>query len=194
MGDAALMLRMRLEEADARAQFIEQVLVSGWLSAVEVEPEVAFDGNLRGGAASLEYRARSQSLARREGEDLVLVLAPPMPMTARLAPLTERTLAVVLPPSLAPLHQHVSIEIVAPEGYRFADLPPDETADGGPFGRASVSFARGRPAPGGRPTVTVRREVAFEQSRIEVGDYPRWRGWLQRIDRLLRRGVRLVPR
>ena len=65
MGDAAFRLRTSIKEPDARAQWIEQNLIGSWLSGVEVEKEVRFDGELGGGLAEVEYRARSGSLARR---------------------------------------------------------------------------------------------------------------------------------
>lgn len=194
-GDAAFFLRMQLKEPDARAQWVEQELLASFLPAVELDPTVSFDGELPGGAASVGYSARSSGLARREGDELFVAVAPRMPLTAELAPLVRRTLPVVLPPSLAPRHQRLELRIEAPPSHTFAELPPDAVEDGKGFGRAKVSFVRepGR-GPGGGEVVTMRREIAFEASRIEVAQYPEWRLWLQRIDRLLQRGVRLQPR
>jgi transglutaminase-like putative cysteine protease/tetratricopeptide (TPR) repeat protein len=189
LGDRAFRLRTYLKQEDARAQWVEQNLVAGWFPSLEMETGVTFNGALDGGAAQVGYQARSGSLARREGTDLVVVVAPPMPITATLAPLTKRQLPVELPPSIAPMHRHMTIEIVAPRSHRFADLPPDGAEDGGPFGKASVTFAL---SPTKRK-VTITRSLAFEQSRIAVSDYLGWRRWLQGIDRLMLRSVRLVP-
>jgi hypothetical protein len=194
VGDAALLLRTQLGQADARAQWIEQELLSGWFSALEMKPEVAFRGELPQGAAEVEYRAHSRALARRDGDDLVLVVAPRMPITAELAPLIERKLPVLLPPALAPRHHSIELRIEAPLSHRFAELPPDSVEDGKGFGLAKLSFTRSFGGRGGAEVVTVRREVSFERARIAVADYPEWRRWLQRIDRLMQRGVRLRPR
>ena len=194
VGDAAFLLRTQLQQEDARAQWVEQELLSGWFSSIEIDPGISFRGELPGGAAELEYHARSRSLARREGDDLVVVVAPRMPITAELAPLTERTLPVWLPANLAPRHSTLELHIEAPSSHRFAELPPDSVEDGKSFGTAKLSFSRPTRGRGGVESVTVRREISFAQWRIEVAQYPEWRRWLQRIDRLMRRGVRLVPR
>ena len=76
-----------------------------------------------------------------------------------------------------------------PEGYRVGELPPDDVADGGAFGRAEVSFER----VGAREAV-IKRSLALATPRISVADYPAWRRWLQHVDGLMRRQVRLVPR
>jgi len=195
VGDAALLLRTQLREQDARAQWIEQELLGDWFTAIEMQPDVAFRGDLPDGAAEVEYRAHSRAMARREGDELVVVVAPRMPITAELAPLLDRKLAVLLPPTLAPRHHSLEIRIEAPSTHRFAELPPDSVEDGKGFGIARLSFSRAAVrGAGGSEVVTLRREIAFERWRIEVGDYPEWRRWLQRIDRLMRRGVRLRPR
>lgn len=193
VGDAALLLRTNLRQPDTRAQWVEQNLLAGWLPTVEMEPEVTFDGDLAGGAAKLEYRARSRLLARREGKDLLVSMAPPMPLTARLAPLPSRQLPVMLPPMVAPRHHHLRVRLEAPAGFRFAELPPDSEADGQRFGLAKQSFVRapGRGPKGGQ-LVVLSRQVAIDQSRISVAEYSEWRRWLQRIDRMLQHGVRLT--
>ncbi|MBI4701215.1 MAG: transglutaminase domain-containing protein, partial [Deltaproteobacteria bacterium] len=189
-GDGGFVLRSQLGQADARAQWVEQNLVADWFPSIKVSPKVSFRGDLPGGAAEVGYRARSESLARREGEDLVLVLAPTMPLVAELAPLVGRTLPVVLPPALAPQHQDLQLRLEAPKTHDFAAAPPDSVEDGGAFGAAELSFVLSRQ----RDVLTVSRRLSLQQSRIEVAEYTRWRAWLQRIDRLTQRSIRLVPR
>ena len=138
----------------------------------------------------MRYNATSLSLARREGTDLVVAVAPPMPIAAVIAPLTVRTLPVELPPGLAPHHRKMTIEVVAPDGYAFASLPPDAEEDGGAFGKAKLTFKLSVD----KRKVTIRRDVTLAQSRIEVADYQRWRRWLQKVDALMHRGLRLVRR
>ena len=54
---------------------------------------------------------------------------------------------------------------------------------------AHVEFAR---APG-KNAVVVKQEVVFNLSTIPLNKYARWRAWLQRVDGLMHRTVRLVP-
>ncbi|WP_437982528.1 transglutaminase domain-containing protein [Sorangium sp. So ce117] len=189
IGDAAFELRSNLAEADARAQWVEQYLAYGWFPTVDVKPKVAFQADLPHGAATLEYEARSEGLARREGAELSVPLSGASTMTSQLAPLVKRTLPVVLPPSFAPRHHSRTITITAPPGYAFAELPPGGDENGGAFGRATISFAK---VPG-KNAVVVKERVILDQSTIPVAQYAAWRGWLQRVDGLLHRMVRLTP-
>ncbi|WP_437598831.1 transglutaminase-like domain-containing protein [Sorangium sp. So ce590] len=189
IGDAAFELRSNLAEADARAQWVEQYLAYGWFPTVDVKPKVAFQADLAHGAASLEYEARSEGLARREGAELAVPLSGTSTMTSQLAPLVKRTLPVVLPPSIAPRHHNRTITIVAPAGYAFAELPPGGDEDGGEFGRATISFTK---VPG-KNAVVVKERVIIDRSTLPVAQYAAWRSWLQRVDGLLHRMVRLVP-
>jgi hypothetical protein len=189
MGDAAFELRTNLGQSDARAQWVEQYLASGWFPTVQVKPAIEFASDLPNGAAVLRYEARSEGLARREGDELAVPVSEGNTLTSQLAPLVKRTLPVVLPPGLAPGHQTRTISIVAPPGFAFADLPPGGEEQGGEFGSARLEFKRGA----GANTVVVKRTVVFDLSTIPLEKYPAWRGWLQRVDGLMHRMVRLVP-
>ncbi|MEO5728785.1 MAG: hypothetical protein ABI134_10005, partial [Byssovorax sp.] len=68
-------------------------------------------------------------------------------------------------------------------------LPPGGDEPGGEFGRAHLEFARAA----GKNAVVVKRSVVFDLSTIPVEKYAKWRGWLQRVDGLMHRMVRLVP-
>ena len=188
-GDAAFELRMNLKQADARSQWVEQYLASGWFPTVQVQGDVAFKPDLPHGVATLGYGAHSEGLARREGEELAVPVAETATLTSQLAPLVKRTLPVVLPPRLAPGHETRAITIVAPAGFAFADLPPGGDEPGGEFGKAHLEFARAA----GKNAVIVKRSVVFDMSTIPVEKYAKWRGWLQRVDGLMHRMVRLVP-
>ncbi|MCC6557621.1 MAG: transglutaminase domain-containing protein [Polyangiaceae bacterium] len=190
IGDAAFELRSNLAEADARAQWVEQHLASGWFPTVDVKPRIDFQANLARGAATLAYEAHSEGLARREGTELAVPISGTQTLTSQLAPLVKRTLPVVLPPSMAPGHQARTITIMAPPGYDFADLPPGGDENGGEFGRATLSFTK---APG-KNAVVVKRSVVLDLSTIPVAKYEKWRAWLQRVDGLMHRMVRLVPK
>ena len=188
-GDAAFELRMNLKQADARSQWVEQYLASGWFPTVQVQGDVAFKPDLPHGVATLGYGAHSEGLARREGAELAVPVAETSTLTSQLAPLVKRTLPVVLPARLAPGHETRAITIVAPPGFKFADLPPGGDEPGGEFGKAHLEFARAA----GKNAVVVKRSVVFDLSTIPVEKYAKWRGWLQRVDGLMHRMVRLVP-
>jgi hypothetical protein len=188
-GDAAWELRTSLKQPDARVQWVEQYLASGWFPTVQVTSEVSFQPDLPKGVATLAYSAHSDGFARREGQELAVPIAEASTLTAQLAPLVKRTLPVVLPPRLAPGHETRTFTIIAPAGYSFADLPPNGDVPGGEFGKAHVEFARAV----GKNAVVVRREVVFDLSTIPLDKYAKWRAWLQRVDGLMHRTVRLVP-
>lgn len=190
VGDMAFRLRTHLKEEDTRPQWVENNLVSDAFPGLTMEPKVAFDPTLAGGAATVDYGATTSSMARREGADLVVAVAPPRPITMILAPLVTRTLPVELPPSIAPTHRKTVVELIAPPTHVFATLPPDGDADGGPFGKASLVFELSKDS----KKVTIRRDVTFSQWRVSVSEYAAWRSWLQKIDGLLQRTVRLTPK
>jgi tetratricopeptide (TPR) repeat protein len=188
-GDAAFELRMNLKQADARSQWVEQYLASGWFSTVQLKGDIEFKPDLPKGVAMLRFDAHSEGFARREGDELAVPIGEISPLTAQLAPLVKRTLPVVLPPQLAPGHEARTITIVAPPGYTFEDLPPGGDEPGGEFGRAHLEFARVK---GVANAVVVKRSVIFDLSTIPVDKYAKWRAWLQRIDGLMHRMVRLA--
>ncbi|HVY49783.1 MAG TPA: transglutaminase-like domain-containing protein [Minicystis sp.] len=187
-GDSAFELRMNLKQADARAQWVEQYLANGWFPTVQVKGEPQFESDLPKGAAVLKYEAHSEGFARREGDELAVAIAGATTLTSQLAPLVKRTLPVVLPPGDAPAHHAHTITIVAPPGYTFAELPPGGEENGGEFGRAKLEFSRS-----GANAVVVKRSVTFDMSTIPLDKYAKWRAWLQRVDGLMHRMVRLVP-
>lgn len=188
-GDHAFQLRTALREKDARAQWVEQNLIAGWLPQVQVEPEIDFKSDLPQGEVQVGYRARSQALGRAEGADLVVTLAPSNTLTSQLAPLVKRTLPVVLPPYLAPSRTASSVLLVAPEGMRVGALPPGGEVSGGDFGAARLEIETKQE---GR-AVLLKRSVVFDQDVISVDRYEAWRAWLSQVDSLLHRSVRFVP-
>lgn len=189
-GDAAFELRTSLKQPDARRQWVEQYLAQGWFPTVQVTGDVDFVPDLPRGAAILKYGAHSEGFARREGSgELAISLAEANTITSQLAPLVKRTLPVVLPARLAPGHETRTITITAPPGYAFAELPPDGEIAGGEFGKAKLTFKAGK----GKGQVVATRSVVFGLDVIPVDKYTPWRGWLQRIDGLMHRTLRLVP-
>jgi tetratricopeptide (TPR) repeat protein len=189
VGDSAFQLRTHLGREDARAQWVEQNLIAGWFAGLTMRPDVAFSPDLADGAAEVRFEAESTALARREGRDLVVTIAPPTPLTTILAPLPVRTLPVDLPPSVAPQHRDLRVEVVAPPGYVFAEPPPDAEVDAAPHGSARLRFSRSAD----HRRATIERTVALEAARIPVADYVRWRRFLREVDAILQRGLRLVP-
>jgi hypothetical protein len=190
LGDDALFMRSYLSEPGARAQWVEDHLVGPWFSTVEVEKKVDFAGELPRGAAEVKWRARSSGLARHEGPEMVLPLSPSQTTASQIAPLVKRTLPVWLPSSMAPRKESRTIRIVAPKGWRFEALPQGGDENGGPFGRAHLDVA---PDPRDPQAVIVKRTMVFDQSTISVEEYPRWRAWVQHVDALMHKAVRLEP-
>jgi len=189
-GDDAFWMRTYLTEPGARAQFVEDRLVGSWFSAVQVDKAVEFHGDLPRGAARVQWRARSDGLARHEGAELVVPLSPSQTLASQLAPLVQRTLPVWLPPHVAPRKEARSIRVIAPKGWKFEALPPGGDENGGPFGHAHLDITRD---PTDARAIVAKRTVVFDQSVISLQDYPNWRAWVQRVDALMHRAVRLAP-
>jgi hypothetical protein len=189
-GDDAFWMRTYLTEPAARAQWVEEHLVGPWFPTIEVDKNVDFRGDLPRGVATTRWRARSNGLARHEGHELVVPLSPSQTTASQLAPLVERTLPVWLPPYIAPRKESRTIRVVAPAGYVFDSLPPGGEENGGAFGRARLEVARDAHDP---QAIVVKRTVVFDRNEIGVADYPKWRAWVQRVDALMHKSVRLVP-
>ncbi len=189
-GDDAFWMRTYLTEPGARAQWVEDRLIGSWFSTVEVEKAVDFRGDLPRGGATARWRARSDSLARHEGAELVLPLSPAQTLASQLAPLVRRTLPVWLPPHVAPRKESRTIRVIAPKGWAFETLPRGGDENGGPFGRARLDVARD---PNDPRAIVAKRTVVFDESAISLAQYPKWRAWVQRVDALMHKAVRLVP-
>ncbi|MBV9947096.1 MAG: transglutaminase family protein, partial [Myxococcales bacterium] len=189
-GDDAFWMRTNLTEPGARPQWVEDHLVGGWFGAVQVDSEVAFQGDLPRGAAEVRWRARSDGLARREGAELVVPLSPSQTLASQLAPLVRRTLPVWLPPTVAPHRESRTIRVIAPEGFRFEAAPPGGEEKGGRFGSARLEVTAD---PHDARAIVARRTVVFDQSAIARDDYPKWRAFIQRVDAMMHKSLRIVP-
>lgn len=190
VGDGAFYLRTYATEAGARAQYVEDHLVGGWFPSIEIDKQIDFKGELAKGAAWVKYKAKSQALARHEGAELVVPLSPTATLASQLAPLVRRTLPVSLPPFLAPSHESRTMRITAPRGFAWAELPPGGDVSGADFGRAHLEVARDARDP---RTIVVKRTFVLDASLVPVDKYAAWRTWLQRVDALMHKVVRLVP-
>jgi len=91
---------------------------------------------------------------------------------------------------MAPRKESRTLRIVAPGGWRFEPLPPGGDENGGPFGRAHLEVSADPRDP---HVVVVKRTMVFDQSAISVDEYPKWRAWVQRVDALMHKAVRLEP-
>jgi len=189
-GDDAFWMRTNLTEPGARAQWVEDHLVGAWFSTVEVDKKVDFRGELPHGEATARWRARSSGLARHEGDELVLPLSPAQTLASQLAPLVKRTLPLWLPAQIAPRKESRTIRVLAPKGWMFEPPPRGGDENAGPFGRAHLELSRD---PRDKQTIVVERTVVLDQSRISADDYPKWRAWVQRVDALMHKSLRLVP-
>ena len=194
-GDDAFWLRAKLGESETRAQIVEREVLAHWWPSVGVDRKVDFDARFAfkpgDGGARLTYRARSDAFARRQGDSLVFPLAPVTTLTSRLAPLTRRTLPVVLPvygpEAGAPSRDTREFEIQAPAGYRLAGLPRSGTEPGGAFGEARLESTRKSDR-----LVLVRSTLSIRADRVSPDQYASWRSWLSRVDSLLHQSVRFV--
>jgi hypothetical protein len=189
MGDDAFWMRTNLTEAGARAQWVEDHLVGPWFPTVEVEKKVDFEADVGRGAATTKWRAISQGAARHEGAELVLPLTASQTLASQLAPLVKRTLPVWLPSYVAPRKDSRTIRVVAPKGWKFEALPQGGDENGGAFGRAHLEVSADPRDP--QHAVLVKRFVVFDQGTISVDEYPKWRAWVQRVDALLHKSLRL---
>ncbi|MCL2779172.1 MAG: transglutaminase-like domain-containing protein [Polyangiaceae bacterium] len=197
-GDSAFELRTNLSQAAARAQYVEDEILGRWFSAIDLDKAIDFQGDLKGGRAKVTYKAKSRNVTRREGEDLVLSLSSRNTLISFLAPLKVRTLPTVLPSTLAPSHHDRTMRIVAPAGFAWGELPSGGDANGplgSSFGHAHLEIvldtSNASNAKSGRALV-IKRSVAFNQHLIAVSEYASWREWLQQVDALLHKEVRLV--
>jgi hypothetical protein len=188
-GDGAFWLRTNLTQADARRQWVEDNLVSGWFPTVDVDKKIEFKGDLPNGQAWVKYKAKSDGLLRHESNELVVPLSPSQTLASQLAPLVKRTLPVVLPSGYAPKHENRTIRFVAPAGYAWEPLPPGGDENGGTFGRAHLEIAKDVHD---ARIVVVKRTVIFDDSTIAVDRYAAWRAWLQGVDTLMHKSLRLV--
>ena len=136
--------------------------------------------------------ARSDAFAQREGKALAFPLAPATTLTSRLAPLTRRTLPVVLPVHAAeggaPSRDTREIEVQAPPGFRLAALPRSGHEPGGEFGEARLEHSRKSDR-----VLLVRRTLIFRADTVPPEKYASWRAWLQRVDSLMHQSVRFLP-
>ena len=189
VGDGAFWLRTNLSQADSRLNYVESSLLGTWFPTVSVDKNIDFKGDLPDGEAWVKYRAKSEGLARHEQGELVVPISQSMTLASQIAPLVTRTLPVQLPPYFAPSHEVRTIRIVAPPGWKWGELPPGGDENGGDFGRAHLEIVRD---PRDSRAVVVTRSVIFDQDRIPVERYPAWRGWVQRVDALMHKTVRLV--
>ncbi len=189
VGDGAFWLRTNLSQADSRLNYVEGSLVGPWFPTVVVDKAIDFKGDLPHGEAWVKYKARSEGFARHEQGELVVPISQSMPLASQIAPLVTRTLPVQLPPYFAPSHETRTIRVVAPPGWTWEEPPPGGDENGGDFGRAHLAVARD---PRDARTMVVTRSVSFDLDRIPVDKYPAWRGWVQKVDALMHKTVRLV--
>ncbi len=155
---------------------------------MQVQGDVAFKPDLPQGVATLGYGAHTEGLARREGAELAVPVAETSTLTSQLAPLVKRT----LPSSSRRASRRGTRRARSPSSRRRASpspISPGGDELGGEFGKAHLEFAKA----GGKNAVVVKRSVVFDLSTIPVEKYAKWRAWLQRVDGLMHRMVRLVP-
>jgi hypothetical protein len=187
-GDSAFWLRTSLKQQASSATWLEKYHSVATFPQIEVVPEgIDFKGELPQGKATLKFKAKSAALARKEGSDLVMSVHYGIPGVAQLAPLVKRVTPVVLPPHMAPSLDVVKAIITPPPGYKVAEMNVGGEVNGGPYGKASLTFEKGD-----KGTVVVKRTFSLDQSTIPVAEYDAWRGFLTKVDALFRREIRFV--
>jgi hypothetical protein len=194
-GDSAFVLRTNLSQAEARAQYVEDALLGPSFSAIDVDKAIDFQGDLKGGQAKVTYQAKSRNVTRREGNDLVFPLSSSSTLSSLLAPLKVRTLPTVLPSNLAPSHRNRTMRIVAPAGFAWGELPPGGDAKsplGSSFGHAHLEIMRNATDTKGARALIIKQSLVFDKHLIAVSEYTSWREWIQQVDALLHKEVRLV--
>jgi hypothetical protein len=186
-GDGAFYLRTYLSEEAGRAQFVEDSLVGPWIAEVEVDKAIEFAADLADGKSRVKYKARSGQLARPDGQDLAVPIAPATSLASQLASLPTRKTPVQLPPSLAPSHHTRVLRFMAPPGHRWLDAPPggDIRSE---FGRAQLSLA---PDPADPRTLVVRRNLTLIKPLISTQDYAAFRTFVLQVDALMNKTLRL---
>jgi transglutaminase-like putative cysteine protease len=186
-GDGAFYLRTYLSEEAGRAQFVEDGLVGPWMAEVEVDKTIDFAADLPDGKSRVKYKAHSGQLARPDGQDLAVPIAPATSLASQLAALPVRKTPVQLPPSLAPSHHSRVLRFVAPPGHRWLDAPPggDLRSE---FGRAQLSLA---PDPADPRTLVVRRNLTLSKPLISTQEYAAFRAFVLQVDALMNKTLRL---
>jgi hypothetical protein len=94
-----------------------------------------------------------------------------------------------LPSYFAPSHQTRTVRVTAPQGLAWGELPPGGDANGGDFGRAHLEITRD---PKDARTLVIKRTVLFNLHLVPVDRYVAWRSWIQQVDALMHKEVRLV--
>ncbi len=188
VGDGAFWLRSNLSQADSRLNYVEANLLGPWFPTVVVDKAIDFKGDLPHGQAWVRYKAKSEGLARHEQDELVVPISQSMPLASQIAPLVTRTLPVQLPAYFAPSHETRVIRVIAPQGWAWGELPPGGDENGGDFGRAHLDDARD---PHDARAVIVTRSVTFDLDLIPVEKYSAWRTWVQRVDALMHKTLRI---
>ena len=94
----------------------------------------------------------------------------------------------MLPPHLAPSHQTRTVRLVAPPNTHFAIPNAGGKEAGGEFGHAELSMVRDPKDP---RVLVVKRNVVLDQHLIPPEKYPAWRNFIQRVDALMHKTVRI---
>ena len=117
-------------------------------------------------------------------------LSQSIPLAAQLAPLVTRTLPVVLPPHMAPNHQTRTVRLVSPPNTHFADPAEKgiQKETGGEFGHAELELKKDPKDP---RVLVAKRTVVLDQHLIPPEKYAAWRNFIQRVDALMHKTVRI---
>jgi hypothetical protein len=178
-GAAAGSFRQRYHVASSRKERLAEDL-SGELAGLSVTQVDANDLDDVEQPVNLHVRARSQELARREGDTLSFPSGPRVHLVRDWAPLSERRLDLRLHAKATTVSDWT---LHIPAGMHVVNAPMQAEVRTA-FGSVHVATETA----GG--TVHVVTTVTLDQTRIAAHDYPAFRAFCEAGDRLL--GQRLV--
>ncbi len=190
VGDAAFWLRSSLTQADGARRLRPRPP----RRALAADSRRREEGRLQGGPAARERvgevcRARGGARAARAGGARRCRSGRRRGSRRASRRSSRARCRSFCPRTLAPSHQTRTTRFTAPPGFVWAPLPAGGDENGGDFGRAHLEIARDRANP---RTMVVKRGLVFDEDVIPAAKYPAWRAWLQRVDRLMHKQVRLI--
>lgn len=176
LGPDAPALRNTLEAEATRVERVEDQIRERYPGA-RVTRVTTNDLNNNEIAAELDYQATVARYGTRQGNALLVPLAPPLDLTRRYAPRSSRNLPLVVG---VPSRATETRTLRLPTGATVRDVPPPTRLET-PFGRFELAVtAEGT-------TVTVRRQLVLSRDRVTAQEYSEFRSFCQAVDEALGR-------
>jgi hypothetical protein len=131
----------------------------------------------------ISLKGKASTFGRKEGDKLSLPVGPQMNLTSNFAPLSSRTLPVIVGAQKVTTDERV---LALPSGMKVDTLPTAKTVDS-PFGSVVVTVES---APG---KVTVKTTLTIKKARVEPSEYADFRTFCQQGDAALTQRLGLAP-